>query len=197
MQKEYQWGSDRLFEKWEKESHEKPANPQDGLAITSAGFAAAVSAAENWGTYVTVHAYTPRAIHIAGEVDVKCLEHGQLIDEDTAKLLADKGVWWCLQPFMDDPAAPSAFPEGSPNRIKQQQMFAGTNAAYQLVKKYKIKTAFGTDNLCSASDAAVQGKQLTRLKKWYTPAKALIIPTSQNAELLTLSGPRNPYPGKL
>jgi imidazolonepropionase-like amidohydrolase len=172
-------------------------DPLDVTQYTSAEFAAAVSAAENWGTYVTVHAYTPKAIRIAVEAGVKCLEHGQLIDEDTAKLLAEKKVWWCLQPFMDDPDAPSAFAEGTPNRIKQQQMFAGTDAAYQLAKKYKIKTAFGTDNLFSPSNVVIQGKQITRLKKWYSNAEILEMVTSQNAELLTLSGPRNPYPGKL
>ena len=172
-------------------------DPLDVTQYTSAEFAAAVSAAENWGTYVTVHAYTPKAIRTAVEAGVKCLEHGQLIDEDTAKFIAEKGVWWSLQPFMEDPDAPSAFPEGSPNRIKQAQMFAGTDSAYKLAKKHTIKTAFGTDNLFSAANAAVQGKQLTRLTKWYSNVEILQMATSGNAELLTLSGPRNPYPGKL
>ena len=35
------------------------------------------------------------------------------------------------------------------------------------------------------------------LVQWYTPAEALIMATSTNAELLALSGKRNPYPGKL
>jgi imidazolonepropionase-like amidohydrolase len=172
-------------------------DPLDVTQYTPAEISAAVSAAENWGTYVTVHAYTPKAIRTAVEAGVKCLEHGQLIDEDTAKFLAEKDIWWSLQPFMNDPDAPSAFPEGSPVWLKQQEMFKGTDAAYQLAKKYKIKTAFGTDNLFSATNAAVQGKQLTRLKKWYSNAEILQMATSQNAELLTLCGPRNPYPGKL
>ena len=54
------------------------------------------------GTYVTVHAYTPRAIRQAVAAGVKCIEHGHLIDEPTAKLLADKGIWWSLQPFLDE-----------------------------------------------------------------------------------------------
>ncbi len=98
---------------------------------------------------------------------------------------------------MEDPDAPSAFPEGSPNRIKQLQMFAGTDAAYQLAKKYKIKTAFGTDMLFSPANVGTQGKQLTRLTKWYFNAEILKMATSQSAELLALCGPRNPYPGKL
>ena len=35
------------------------------------------------------------------------------------------------------------------------------------------------------------------MTRWYTPAEALIMATSTNAELLALSGNRNPYPGKL
>jgi imidazolonepropionase-like amidohydrolase len=35
------------------------------------------------------------------------------------------------------------------------------------------------------------------LTQWYTPAEALAIATGTNAELLQLTGKRNPYPGKL
>ena len=35
------------------------------------------------------------------------------------------------------------------------------------------------------------------MTRWFTPAEALRIATSSNAELLQLSGPRSPYPGKL
>ncbi len=45
--------------------------------------------------------------------------------------------------------------------------------------------------------AAKQGKFLAKLKKWYTPYEALKMATSTNAELLAMSGPRNPYPGEL
>ena len=172
-------------------------DPLDVTQYTSEEFAAAVSAADNWGTYVTVHAYTPKAIRTAIGAGVKCLEHGQLIDEDTAKLLAEKGIWWSLQPFIEDPDAPSTFPEGTPNRIKQKKMQDGTDTAYKLAKKYKIKTAFGTEILFSATNATTQGKQLTRLTKWYENAEILKMATSQNAELLATCGERNPYPGKL
>ena len=42
-----------------------------------------------------------------------------------------------------------------------------------------------------------QGAILASLGRWYTPAEALIMATSTNAELLTLSGNRTPYRGKL
>ncbi len=170
-------------------------DPLDVTQYTTPEIRAAVEAAENWGTYVTVHAYTPRAVRQAIEAGVKCIEHGQLLDEATAKLMAEKGVWWSLQPFTDD--KPSAFPEGSAKRIKQLQMYAGTDTAYKQAKKFRINTAWGTDVLYSAENAAAQGGQLSKMVQWYTPAEALKMATADNAELLALSGPRNPYPGKL
>ncbi len=170
-------------------------DPLDVTQYTVAELRAAVEAADNWGTYVTVHAYTPRAIRQAIEAGVKCIDHGQLLDEATARLMAEKGIWWSLQPFLDDGNSP--FPEGSPNRIKQLEMYSGTDRAYALVKKHGIRTAWGSDILFSAAAAARQNKVLTRLARWYSPAELLKIATADNAALLALSGPRNPYPGAL
>jgi imidazolonepropionase-like amidohydrolase len=170
-------------------------DPLDVTQYSVPEIRAAVEAAENWGTYVTVHAYTPRAVRQAIEAGVKCIDHGNLLDDATAKLMADKGVWWSLQPFLDD--QPSAFAEGTPNRIKQLQMYGGTDAAYAAAKKYKIRTAWGTDTLFSAANAADQGGQLAKMTRWYTSAEALKMATADNAELLALSGLRSPYAGKL
>ncbi len=38
---------------------------------------------------------------------------------------------------------------------------------------------------------------LAKLARWYTPAETLAMATGTNAQLLALSGKRNPYPGKL
>ena len=170
-------------------------DPLDVTQYTVPELRAAVEAAENWGTYVTVHAYTPRAVRQAIEAGVKCIDHGQLLDEATAQLMAERGVWWSLQPFSDD--RPSAFPEGSPNRIKQLEMFAGTDTAYAAARKFKVKTAWGTDNLFSAENATRQGASLAKLVKWYSPAEALKMATVDNAELLAQSGLRSPYAGRL
>lgn len=174
------------------------ASMYDGIDVTEGSvpeIQAAVTAAENWGTYVTVHAYTARAVSMAIKGGVKCIEHGQLVDEDTVQLMAQQHIWWCLQPFLDDEdAVPMATPA---SRAKQLVMSAGTDTAYQLAKKYNIKTAWGTDTLFDAHLATRQGAQLAKLVRWYTPVEILKMATSVNAELCALSGPRNPYPGKL
>ena len=38
---------------------------------------------------------------------------------------------------------------------------------------------------------------LTHLTRWYTASESLQMATATNAELLSLSGSRNPYPGRL
>ena len=171
-------------------------DPLDVSEYTEAELKAAVDAAANWNTYVTVHAYTPIAIQTAIRAGVKCIEHGQLMDEQTAQIMAKKGIWLSLQPFLDDEDA-VPFPEGSINRAKFLQMVQGTDTAYGLAKKYNIKTAWGTDTLFDAKLATRQGAQLAKMVRWYTPAQILKMATGTNAELLALSGPRNPYPGKV
>jgi len=171
-----------------------PHNPIESTQYTEAEIRAAVEAADNWGTYVTVHAYTARAIRQALAAGVKCIEHGQLIDEPTAKLLADKDIWWSLQPLLDDEDVPALSAE---SRKKALEVFAGTDNAYQLAKKYKVKTAFGSDVLFDARIANRQGAILAKLVRWYTPSEALEMATADNGELMALSGFINPYPGKL
>lgn len=172
-----------------------PHSPLDVVTFTEPELRAAVDAATDWGTYVAVHAYTPTAIQRAIKAGVQSIEHGSMMDEETAELMARAGVWLSTQPFPDELA--DAFPRGSDQWQKAQEVFAGTDRTYQLAIKHKLKTAFGTDILFSSQLAEQQGRILASLTRWYTPAQTLIMATGTNAELLKLSGKRNPYRGDL
>jgi imidazolonepropionase-like amidohydrolase len=172
-----------------------PYSPLDVSTFTEPELRAAVEAAENWGTYVAVHAYTPATIQRAIAAGVKCIEHGHLIDESTAKMMAERDIWLSIQPFPDEMA--DVFPPGSEERGKANEVLAATETAYGLAKKYRLKTAFGTDILFSQALAQRQGALLAMLARWYTPAEALVMATGTNAQLLAMSGKRTPYPGKL
>jgi imidazolonepropionase-like amidohydrolase len=171
-----------------------PFSPLDVSTFTEPELRAAVEAAENWGTYVAAHAYTPVSIQRSIAAGVKCIEHGHLMDDATARLMAEKGIWLSTQPFLDASAASGL---GPAEQDKLRQVVTGTDTVYALAKKYRIKTAFGTDVLFSQALAERQGAMLVSLTRWYTPAETLIMATSTNAELLSLSGKRNPYPGRL
>ena len=90
-----------------------------------------------------------------------------------------------------------SFPAGSVQQAKFDEAWRGIARTYELAKKYKLKTAFGTDVLFSQALAQQLGAMLASLVRWYTPAEALVMATGTNAQLLAMSGKRSPYPGKL
>ena len=170
-------------------------DPIDALQYTEAEMKAAVAAAQDWGTYVCVHTYTSAGIRRALASGVKSIEHGQLADEDAAKRMADAGAWWSIQPFLADEDA-NSYP--TPEQRANQRMIAeGTVRAIELGRKYNVRMALGTDILFNPKGTATQGRQLAKFARWYDAAEVLRLLTSGNAELLGLSGPRNPYPAKL
>ncbi len=171
-----------------------PRTTLDMLTFSEPELRAGVEAAADRNTYVATHAYPSAAIRRAIAAGVQCIEHGHLMDEATAKLMAEKQIWLSTQPFVSDEDTP---PMTGQSRINLLQVIAGTNRVYDLAKEHKIKTAFGTDLLFSNSIAERQGRMLTHLTRWYDPADILLMATAVNGELLALSGPRNPYPGKL
>lgn len=167
-------------------------DPVDVTQYTLDEMKAAVEAAEDWGTYVTVHAYTPRAIRRAIEAGVKCVEHGQLLDEETLKLIAEKGIWLSLQNLVDNTSDMDA------QRIaKRKPVIEGQEKVWPLAKKYNVKLAWGTDFLFEPALNEKQNEFILRLQKWFTNAEILKMVTQDNASLLQLSGLRSPYPGKL
>src|SRR5262249_44331855 len=106
-----------------------PHSPIDASTFTEAELRAAVEAAGNWGTYVTVHAFTPEAIERAIAAGVKCIEHGFLMDEATAKLIASKGVWLSPQPLPEE--LRQGFPVGSVQRAKADEVWPGIARTYE------------------------------------------------------------------
>lgn len=171
-------------------------DPLDVTQYSLAEMRIAVETAANWGTYVTVHAYTPNAIRQAIEAGVKSVEHGQLIDEATAKLMAERGTWLILQAFLDDEDA-VPFPAGSPARAKLMKMIQGTDSAYRLARKFGVRIGWGADTLFDQRLATRQGAQLAKLTRWFTAAEVLKLATRENGQLLAMSGLRSPYAGQI
>ena len=147
-----------------------PRTTLDMLTFSEPELRAGVEAAADRNTYVAAHAYPPDAIQRAIAAGVQCIEHGHLMDEATAKLMADKGVWLSIQPFVSDE---DTVPLSGQSRINLSQVIAGTNTAYPLAKAHKLKTAFGSDLLFSAEKAVRQGIMLTHLTRWYENADVL------------------------
>lgn len=168
-------------------------DPLESLQFTEAEMRAAVDAATDWGTYVCAHVYTSPGIRRCIAAGVKSIEHGQLADEDTVRLMADTGTWWSIQPFLADEDA-NRYTD--PKAIAAQKEVAeGTKRAFEWADKHQVNWAFGTDILYGGGES--QGRQLTKLARFMSPLAALHRATGAAGDLLALSGGRAPYDGRL
>ena len=170
-------------------------DPLDSTQYSERELRAGVEAADDWGTYVMTHVYTPKGIQRAIRAGVKSIEHGQLADEESVRMMRDAGTWWSLQPFLQDADA-NVYPDAA-RKASQAIVSEGTVKAYALAQKYGIRTGWGTDILFNAKNTPTQGRQLAKLTRFYDPLTLLAQATGQNGDLLALSGQRSPYPGAL
>ncbi|RJG05722.1 amidohydrolase family protein [Noviherbaspirillum cavernae] len=171
------------------------SDPLDVSEFTSEEIRAAVQAAGDWNTYVTAHVYTINGIRRAIDNGVKCIEHGQLMDEATMRLMKDKGIWWSPQVSIF-----TFIPKGytADQKRKHEQAFSGLDAAFRTAKKIGFdRIAFGTDIVTDPDAFNAANEEFVHRLKWFTPAEILRQATYTNAQLLAMSGPRNPFPGKL
>jgi imidazolonepropionase-like amidohydrolase len=144
--------------------------------------------AGDWGTYVLAHAYTSEAIERLVVNGVKCIEHGLLIDDKTAKLVADKGVVISTQlvifrTLQDLPGISER------NLRKLEAVLAGQENLIRLIKKYGIKTGFGTDFI--QGGYTMLTREFTERAEYWTPAEVLVQATSESAEIIRMIGRLN------
>ena len=70
-----------------------PTDPIDGTQFSLDELRAAVEEAEAANLYALAHAYSPRAVTRAVQAGVRSIEHGNLIDEATARVMKQHGAY--------------------------------------------------------------------------------------------------------
>ena len=167
-------------------------DPVDVTQYTFDEMRAAVEAAEDWGTYVTVHAYTPRAIQRAIEAGVRVVDHGQLLDEATLELMVENDAWLSLQVLR------ASTPDMEPlRRAKRKPIIDNQSRVWTMARDLGVRLAWGTDFLFEPALNHEQNEYIPMLQEWFSPASILKLITHDNANLLALSGLRSPYQGTL
>jgi imidazolonepropionase-like amidohydrolase len=157
---------------------------------------AAVKAAEDWGTYVLVHAYHDRSINRAIDAGARCIEHGFLMSEKTVKRMAKEGVALSLQGFMG--IASFAKPEEITFFSKDQQAKArrvnkGGTQMIQWARKHDVLIISGGDTFGQAYITKNIENVIIETEFGFTPFEALQHATSNAAKVLSWSGELNPY----
>lgn len=174
--------------------YSSPTDPIMSTQFTYEELKAAVDAATDWGTYVTVHAYTPRAVNRAIDAGVKVIEHGQLLDKKTLRRMADEGIWLSTQPF----TVCNESQLSADSNAKLAVVCKGTAFVYDVIRSIpNLKVTYGTDIFNDAESLEQEIQWMARLLKWYKPVEILRMATGNAGELLKLSGDRDPYPGEL
>jgi imidazolonepropionase-like amidohydrolase len=165
-------------------------DPIHTLQPSPAEIRAAVQAAGDWGTYVLAHAYTSEAIRRLVENGVKSIEHGLLIDEETAKYVAENEVVISTQLLI---FRSLEMMEGisDVNREKAIQVRAGQENLIRLIKKYNITTGFSTDFIYGQYQGLAQ--EFTEREQFWSPAEVLRQATSESAKVIRMAGKLNRY----
>ena len=175
-------------------------DPLHSIQFTPDEIRAAVEAAADWKTYVAAHCFTDESIRRCVENGVKCIEHGPMMTEESAKLLAKEDVW--LVPSLHAVIGPS---EEDFKAVMSPEVFAkamkvrnGIEKEMEYATKHNVKMAFGTDLLTNWENAVSFGneanKEFMHLAKYVGNFYALKMATSNAGELAKMCGPNDPYP---
>jgi imidazolonepropionase-like amidohydrolase len=126
-----------------------PTDRLTNLQYTPEEIRAFCKVAEDCGTYVTAHAYTPAAIHNAISNGVMGIEHGNLIDDSTAKLMAEKGAFLTPTLVTYQAMASQEFGTFLPPSIaaKNLQVLEAGLRSIQLADQAGVTMCYGTDLL--------------------------------------------------
>jgi imidazolonepropionase-like amidohydrolase len=131
-----------------------PYDPLESLQFTEEEITAAVEEAHAFGRYVLTHAYTPEAIQRAVKCGVRTIEHGNLVDAPTAKLMAQKGVYMVPNLIAYDAMKRRAAELGMPKEMldKNDEVLKYGFAELELCRKAGVRMAYGSDLLGALED---------------------------------------------
>src|SRR5215211_8031781 len=126
-----------------------PYDPLDSLQFSVGEVAAAVEEAHAFGRDVCTHAYTPEAITRAANAGVRTIEHGNLIDEPSARLMAEKGMFLVANLVTYYAMRERAAEYGMTAEMlaKNDLVIDGGLRSLEICKRAGVAVAYGTDLL--------------------------------------------------
>lgn len=128
-----------------------PTDRVDSMQFSTEEILAAVEEARNANRYVTGHAYTADAVNRGLELGVRCIEHGNLIDDSSVRLFVEHEAF--LVPtlvtyeYLHREGAAAGLPPASQAKVSDV-LDAGLHAL-DLAHKGGVRLVFGTDLLGS------------------------------------------------
>jgi imidazolonepropionase-like amidohydrolase len=161
-----------------------PSDPVWNVQYSEEEMRAIVEEARGWRTYAMAHAYTPEAIRRAISAGVRTIEHGNLIDRETAELMAQHHAF--LVPTLvtyfviDELGQALGFPAVSQRKVKDV-LDAGLTSL-EIARRAGVSMGFGTDLLGETHDQ--QSREFRIRAEVLSPMEILTSATAVNARIL-------------
>lgn len=165
-----------------------PHDPLERNQYSPSEITAIVEEADRRGTYVMAHAYTADAIRVALECGVRTIEHGNMIDHETAALAARKGAYLVPTLTTYEVLADTANSSGWSQEMleKLARVREAGLASIRICRDAGVKLGFGTDLLGDSFDH--QSREFLIRAQVESSAQILDCATRINAEILQQSG---------
>jgi imidazolonepropionase-like amidohydrolase len=165
-----------------------PYDPLDSLQFSLDEVKAAVEEAHAFGRYVCAHAYTPEAITRAAIAGVRTIEHGNLIDDASAKLMAEKGMFLVanLVTYFEMKKHAAEYGMGLDMLAKNDLVIDGALKSLEICKRHGVPVAYGTDLLGQLQMA--QSAEFTLRAEVLSPIEIIRSATTIGAKVVRMEG---------
>ncbi len=165
-----------------------PYDPLDSLQFSMDEVHAAVEEAHAFGRYVCAHAYTPEAITRAAKAGVRTIEHGNLIDDASAKLMAQKGMFLVanLVTYFEMKKRAAEYGMSADMLAKNDLVIDGALRSLEICKRHGVPVAYGTDLLGQLQTE--QSQEFTIRAQVVSPIEIIRSATTIGAQLLRMEG---------
>lgn len=163
-----------------------PTGGPDACQYTPCEIEAAVSVAENAGTYVAAHCYSDKSIRRCTEAGVRTIEHGNLLERETAKLMAEKGTY--LVPTLVTYEMVLEFEKESLSKYMCDKFVTCNALGYESIKyamEEGVKIGGGSD--LTARRTKYASGAIFYQAKVQGPMGAIVSFTKTNAEIMGMS----------
>lgn len=165
-----------------------PFDPLDSMQYSPGEVEAAVEEAEAFGRYVCAHAYTPEAITRAATSGVRTIEHGNLIDDASARLMAGKGMFLVANLVAYYAMRERAADFGMPPEMleKNEMVIDGGLRSLEICKRAGVPVAYGTDLLGQLQ--VDQGREFEIRSQVLSPIEIIRSATLTGAQVIRREG---------
>lgn len=165
-----------------------PSDPVDMVQYTAEEIGAAVVEAASRGTYVLAHAFAPAAIIQAVEAGVRSIEHGLLLDDASARVMAAHDAFLVPTLVTIEQLAEVGrqwkYPEASLEKLELVR--SGGPRAIQVALEAGVRVAFGSDLMGESHPA--QSREFLLRSEVQSPLDILRSATLVNADLMNRTG---------